>query len=98
MENIYYNGWITDSGLIISVDTSKPLDSEGKPLVSGKIAVQTSAKQDQLEKQGCEFSGQEALDNHELDMDKPCYCKRPNPNPEIVDGIAQREVNKAKGV
>jgi len=52
MENVYYHGWITDSGLIISVDTSKPLDKDGKPLVSS----------------------------------------------EVYDGIAQREVNKAKGV
>ena len=63
-----------------------------------KFEVQVSDKQKQLERQGCKFSGQELLDNHELDMDKPCYCNRPNPNPEIVDGIELREVNKAKGV
>jgi len=51
MDNVYYHGWITDSGLIISVDTSKPLDRDGKPLA----------------------------------------------NPEIVDGIELREVNKLKG-
>jgi len=50
-EEIYYNGAINESGIIVA-DTSKPLDSEGKPLA----------------------------------------------NPEIVDGINNREVNKAKGV
>ena len=63
-----------------------------------KLEVMKCAKQEQLERQGCEFIGQELLDNHELDMDKPCYCNRPNPNPEIVDGIENRKVNKAKGV
>jgi len=45
-DGIYYNGAINDAGVIIA-DTSKPLDSEGKPLA----------------------------------------------NPEIVDGIAKRELN-----
>jgi len=50
-DGIYYNGAINDAGVIIA-DTSKPLDKDGKPLVSE----------------------------------------------EVYDGIAQREVNKAKGV
>ena len=37
-----------------------------------------SRKQIQLEENGCVFRGQEALDNHELDKDKKCYCGRPN--------------------
>ncbi len=37
-----------------------------------------SDKQIQLEKQGCVFTGQERLDNHELDINKKCYCGRPN--------------------
>ena len=48
---VYYERLETTDGKFV-FDTSKPLDSEGKPLA----------------------------------------------NPEIVDGIAQREVNKAKGV
>ena len=46
-DGIYYNAVINSSGVIVA-DTSKPLDSEGKPLA----------------------------------------------NPEIVDGIALREVNR----
>ena len=38
----------------------------------------TSKKQRTLEKQGCVFIGQEWLDNHEVDLDKECYCGRPN--------------------
>lgn len=30
-----------------------------------------------LENQGCVFNGQEALSNHEENINKPCYCKRP---------------------
>jgi hypothetical protein len=37
-----------------------------------------SEKQKQLERQGCVFRGQEALDNHEIDPEKECYCGRPN--------------------
>ena len=36
-----------------------------------------SEKQIQLERQGCRFNGQELLDNHELDPEKPCQCGRP---------------------
>ena len=35
-------------------------------------------KQIQLEKNGCVFTGQELLDNHEIDPEKECYCGRPN--------------------
>ena len=35
-EEIYYNGAINDAGVIIA-DTSKPLDSEGKPLANPEI-------------------------------------------------------------
>ncbi len=42
-----------------------------------KINVKKSDKQKTLEQNGCVFRGQEALDNHELDINKPCYCKRP---------------------
>ncbi len=39
-----------------------------------------SDKQKTLEAQGCVFSktGQELLDNHEIDPAKECYCGRPN--------------------
>lgn len=37
-----------------------------------------SQKQRKLERQGCGFKGQERIDNHELDIRKPCYCGRPN--------------------
>lgn len=39
--------------------------------------VQKHAIQETLEKQGCMFTGQELLSNHELDPSKPCYCGRP---------------------
>lgn len=42
------------------------------------IRVHKSNKQIQLEAQGCRFMGQELLDNHELDPNKPCQCGRPN--------------------
>jgi hypothetical protein len=42
-----------------------------------EFKVQKSDKQIQLEKQGCVFRGQEALDNHEISLDKECYCGRP---------------------
>lgn len=42
-----------------------------------------SEKQIQLEKQGCRFNGQEKLDNHEIDIKKPCYCGRPNNSTQI---------------
>ena len=42
-----------------------------------------SNKQKTLERQGCVFSGQELLDNHELDIGKVCYCGRPNKTPNI---------------
>lgn len=45
-----------------------------------EIEVLTSDKQKQLERQGCVFSGQELLDNHELDINKPCCCDRPKNN------------------
>jgi hypothetical protein len=41
-----------------------------------EISVKKSEKQIRLEQQGCIFTGQEFLDNHELDMTKPCYCGR----------------------
>lgn len=47
-------------------------------LASLKYKVQSSDKQKQLEKQGCVFHGQELLDNHELNINKKCYCNRPN--------------------
>ena len=39
-----------------------------------------SEKQITLESNGCQFSKthQERLDNHELDINKECYCGRPN--------------------
>lgn len=40
--------------------------------------ILTSDKQKTLEKNGCAFRGQEFLDNHEIDFNKPCYCGRPN--------------------
>ena len=43
-----------------------------------RFEVASSDKQKQLEDQGCVFMGQEALDSHELDMAKECYCGRPN--------------------
>ena len=39
-----------------------------------------SEAQKRLERQGCFFLGQELMDRHELDPDKPCYCGRPNSN------------------
>ena len=42
-----------------------------------------SNKQVQLESNGCVFRGQEALDNHELNINKECYCGRPN---TYIDG------------
>ncbi len=36
-----------------------------------------SEKQIELERQGHIFKGQELLDNHEIDVGKPCYCGRP---------------------
>jgi len=39
--------------------------------------VLKSDKQRILERNGCVFRGQEALDNHELDPYKKCYCGRP---------------------
>ena len=49
--------------------------------VAGRLPdtwARKSEKQIKLEKQGCAFSGQELLDNHELDSEKKCYCGRPN--------------------
>lgn len=40
--------------------------------------IYKSNKQEQLESNGCVFIGQELLDNHELDINKECYCGRPN--------------------
>ena len=31
-----------------------------------------------LENQGCRFSSQELLSKHEMDVNKPCKCGRPN--------------------
>ncbi len=42
------------------------------------FSVQKSEKQIKLKEQGCVFRGQEFLDNHELDINKMCYCGRPN--------------------
>lgn len=41
-----------------------------------------SDKQIKLERQGCQFHGQELLDNHEIDPNKPCYCGRPYSLPD----------------
>ena len=35
-EEIYYNGAINDAGVIVA-DTSKPLDKDGKPLISPEV-------------------------------------------------------------
>ena len=49
--------------------------------------ILTSDKQKTLEKQGCVFRGQELLDNHELDLEKDCYCGRPLAKLEsIIEG------------
>ena len=42
-----------------------------------EISVMKSDKQKALEANGCVFRGQERLDNHELDVNKECYCGRP---------------------
>ncbi len=45
----------------------------------GKLSlpVQKSNMQKTLENNGCAFNGQERLDNHELGINKECYCGRP---------------------
>ena len=40
--------------------------------------IMKSEKQKTLEINGCVFIGQELLDNHEIDIENPCYCNRPN--------------------
>ena len=56
-------------------------DGEGE--MSNRIETPPKTdKQKRLERQGCMFSGQELLDNHELDPDKECYCGRPLRAPE----------------
>ena len=39
--------------------------------------VAKSEQQKLLEANGCVFYGQEALDNHEPNPEKECYCGRP---------------------
>lgn len=39
--------------------------------------VMKSDKQITLENNGCVFRGQERLDNHEINLEKECYCGRP---------------------
>ena len=43
-----------------------------------KFPVQKSELQRRLERQGCRFSSQELLTNHEPDINKPCACGRPD--------------------
>ena len=45
--------------------------------------ISKSEKQKTLEENGCALNGQEYLDNHEIDINKPCYCKRPNHTPNV---------------
>lgn len=52
-----------------------------------KFPVMRSEKQVQLEANGCVFRGQEALDNHQLDKSKPCYCGRPNAKKKIESKV-----------
>lgn len=53
-------------------------DAVDKPM-SFSWPVVKSDDQRKLEENGCVFSGQELLANHELDPGKPCYCcGRPN--------------------
>ena len=40
--------------------------------------IMKSDKQRALERNGCVFRGQELLDNHEIDIEKNCYCGRPS--------------------
>jgi hypothetical protein len=54
--------------------------------IGSKFPIATSAKQRQLEAQGCIFRGQELLDNHELDPLKDCYCGRPTDKKEKKKG------------
>lgn len=42
------------------------------------LAIKKSPLQKLLEGNGCVFRGQERLDVHEPDRDKPCYCGRLN--------------------
>lgn len=48
-----------------------------KEFYGDKFEVARSEKQIELERQGHIFNGQEALDNHEIDPSKECYCGRP---------------------
>ena len=43
-----------------------------------EFAVIKSDVQKRLEAQGCRFKDQELLSKHEIDINKPCYCGRPN--------------------
>jgi hypothetical protein len=45
--------------------------------ITREFAVVKSDVQKQLEAQGCRFKDQELLSEHELDVNKPCYCGRP---------------------
>lgn len=42
------------------------------------LPVQQSELELLLTRNGCRFTGQERLSNHEPDIDKPCQCGRPN--------------------
>ena len=47
-------------------------------MTGAEISVTKSGLQIRLERQGCQFNGQEPLANHEPNLDMPCYCGRPN--------------------
>ena len=55
------------------------LDVQSKKIAGRfpKEWILTSEKQKILERNGCVFRGQELLDNHEIDIEKDCYCGRP---------------------
>jgi len=52
-----------------------------------EFRVSKSEKQETLEENGCVFRGQELLDNHEIDPEKPCYCGRPMLGQVFIDCI-----------
>jgi len=68
---------------VVTVEAEAANVSYSKPTTTALIdAVELlqkmSTKQRILTQQGCVFSGQEWIDNHELDHTKDCYCGRPN--------------------
>lgn len=58
----------------MSLCMDKLLKKKGYP---GFLPVMKGKTQKILEEQGCVFRGQELLANHELDLNKKCYCGRP---------------------